>query len=222
MSLSFPNETTEYRVARNALLDAEIALRHQLEEVAKLRRTLPPGGLIPEDYAFAALDGASAPLSSLFGSHDTLALYSFMYAPGDTRPCPACTSFVDGLTGLMPQITQRIAVAAVAAAPHTKLSEFVETRGWTGIPFFSAAGTDYQARYFGEDTAGDTRTFMNIFTKRDGEIRHFWGSEMERAELDGHPRHLDTLWPIWGLLDLTPAGRGTWFPSVFEASHGST
>ena len=32
--LSFPNESAEYRIARNALLDAEIALRRQLERVA--------------------------------------------------------------------------------------------------------------------------------------------------------------------------------------------
>lgn len=32
--MSFPNESSEYRKARNALLDAEIALRRQTEEVA--------------------------------------------------------------------------------------------------------------------------------------------------------------------------------------------
>ncbi|MBO0736785.1 MAG: DUF899 family protein, partial [Alphaproteobacteria bacterium] len=45
--LSFPNESAEYRAARNALLDAEIALRRQLEAVAALRRSLPPGGAVP-------------------------------------------------------------------------------------------------------------------------------------------------------------------------------
>ena len=35
--LSFPNESAEYRIARNALLDAEIALRRQLEAVAAQR-----------------------------------------------------------------------------------------------------------------------------------------------------------------------------------------
>jgi predicted dithiol-disulfide oxidoreductase (DUF899 family) len=50
--LSFPNESAEYRAARNALLDEEAALRAQIEAVAAKRRTLPPGGTVPEDYVF--------------------------------------------------------------------------------------------------------------------------------------------------------------------------
>ena len=49
--MAFPNESTAYREARNALLDAEIALRRQTEAVAEMRRSLPPGGevdTIPE------------------------------------------------------------------------------------------------------------------------------------------------------------------------------
>jgi predicted dithiol-disulfide oxidoreductase (DUF899 family) len=36
--LSFPNESAEYRMARNALLEAEMDLRRQLEAVAARRR----------------------------------------------------------------------------------------------------------------------------------------------------------------------------------------
>lgn len=43
-STRFPNESAEYRAARDALLEAEIALRRQTEAVAALRRALPPGG----------------------------------------------------------------------------------------------------------------------------------------------------------------------------------
>jgi predicted dithiol-disulfide oxidoreductase (DUF899 family) len=48
----FPNESAEYRRARNTLLEAEIALRSQIEATAQLRRRLPLGGEVPEDYAF--------------------------------------------------------------------------------------------------------------------------------------------------------------------------
>lgn len=44
--LNYPNESAEYRAARNALLDAEIALRAQIEAVAAQRRALPPGGAL--------------------------------------------------------------------------------------------------------------------------------------------------------------------------------
>ncbi|MCP1469639.1 putative dithiol-disulfide oxidoreductase (DUF899 family) [Sphingobium sp. OAS761] len=40
--MSFPNESQEYREARNALLDAEIALRRQAESVARIRRDCHP------------------------------------------------------------------------------------------------------------------------------------------------------------------------------------
>src|SRR5579859_2361344 len=48
----FPNETPAYRKARDKLLKAEVALRHQVEEVAKLRRKLPTGGVAAEDFVF--------------------------------------------------------------------------------------------------------------------------------------------------------------------------
>lgn len=217
MGLSFPNESTEYRVARNKLLDAEITLRAQTEQVAEQRRALPPGGNLPEDYAFTDLDGERRRLSSLFGDHDTLALYSYMFSPEDEHPCPACTSLMDGWNGQMPQITQRIAFAAVSSAPPDKLAAISTKRAWNNITLLSAEGTDYQTRYFGVDADGTEHTFMNVFRKDGDAIRHFWGSEMQRAKVDGHPRHLDQIWPIWGMLDLTPEGRGHFFPQVFES-----
>jgi predicted dithiol-disulfide oxidoreductase (DUF899 family) len=41
---------------------------------------------------------------------------------------------------------------------------------------------------------------MHVFTKRDGTIFHFWGTE-----LSGN--HVDTVWPYWNLMDFTPEGR---------------
>ena len=45
----FPNESAEYRAARNNLLEAEIGLRTQLEAVAAKRRALPLGGAHEEN-----------------------------------------------------------------------------------------------------------------------------------------------------------------------------
>src|SRR5580658_5764110 len=90
--LRYPNESAEYRVARNALLEEEIALRKQIEAVAAKRRSLPPGGKVPEDYVFERIGSNSMPekvkMSELFGRHDTLILYSFMYGPERELPCP--------------------------------------------------------------------------------------------------------------------------------------
>ena len=63
----FPNESAEYRAARNGLLIEEIELRRQLEHVAAHRRALPPGGEIPQDFEFASETGPVR-LSHLFGT----------------------------------------------------------------------------------------------------------------------------------------------------------
>ena len=76
----FPNESAEYRTARNALLVEEIELRRHIERVASQRRALPPGGEIPQDFEFVSETG-SARFSSLFGDKDTLMVYSMMYGP---------------------------------------------------------------------------------------------------------------------------------------------
>ena len=52
--IHFPNESPQYRRARNVLLEHEMELRRQVERVAAQRRALPPGGAIPEDYVFEA------------------------------------------------------------------------------------------------------------------------------------------------------------------------
>ena len=56
----FPNESAEYRRARDALLAEEIELRRHIERVAEQRRALPPGGAVPKDYRF---DGENGPIA---------------------------------------------------------------------------------------------------------------------------------------------------------------
>jgi predicted dithiol-disulfide oxidoreductase (DUF899 family) len=58
---------------------------------------------------------------------------------------------------------------------------------------------------------------LNVFRREGSTIRHFWGSELVFApdEPGQHHRALDLIDPVWGLLDLTPEGRGEhFFPSV--------
>jgi predicted dithiol-disulfide oxidoreductase (DUF899 family) len=55
-------------------------LHRHIERVAALRRTLPPGGIVPEDYAFESPNGAVR-LSRLFGDKDTIVIYRMMFGP---------------------------------------------------------------------------------------------------------------------------------------------
>ena len=216
----FPNESDGYRSARDELLDLEITLRDQLERVAAARRALPLGGAVRENYTFhrPGANGEAAPvkLSELFTpTSDSLLLYSFMYGPEMEHACPMCTSMLDGLNGLTPHILDRVNLAVVAKSPIERITAHAANRGWERLPLVSSAGTTYNHDYHGEDAGGAQIPAMNVFVKRDGEIRHFWNSELLYADVPGHPRHVDLIWPIWNLFDLTPEGRGeSWFPKL--------
>lgn len=214
MPMTLPNETDDYRIARNKLLKAEIALRAQIEEVAELRRALPKGGRLKQDYTFFSTDGSPTVLSEQFGSHDTLAIYSLMYGSEAQAPCPMCCAFLDGINGQMAQITNRMSFIVVAKSAPDRLENLQKDRGWQDIPMFSTAETDYQQAYLAESPDGAQLPILNIFVRKDSRIHHFWASEMFFEPSMWHPRHLDPLWSLWNLFDLTPHGRGDFSPKL--------
>ena len=220
----FPGESNEYRHARNELLGAEVALRRQTEAVSAQRRTLPLGGDVPTDYAFDEWDaGADAArtvhLSELFGDgRDTLFLYSHMFIPGKAglpleEACPACTSIIDAVDGEVPHITQRLNFAVVAKAPIERFRAHADARGWRHARLLSSANSTYNADYQAEDVDGQQRPMATVFARRDGKIHHIWSSELLLAPADPGQdmRHVDFMWPLWSIFDLTPEGRGTDF-----------
>lgn len=215
MPVTYPAESADYRIARNQLLQEEIALRDLTERVAARRRSLPDGGIVPHDYLFRDTAGKDVRMSAFFRSSSrTLAIYSLMFRPDQAAPCPMCSSMLDGLNGQAPHISQHLDLVVVAKATPTQLRQLAETRGWTNLTLCSVGDSGYQADYNAEAPDGSQLPMMNVFRASDSGIRHFWGSEMFHAELDGHPRHVDPLWPLWNMLDLTPAGRPDWFPAL--------
>jgi predicted dithiol-disulfide oxidoreductase (DUF899 family) len=233
--LSYPNESADYRTARNALLDAEIALRRQIEEVAAMRRALPPGGEIPEDYVFERIGANQRPkkvhLSELFGDKPSVLLYSFMDGPERDRPCPGCTHMLDAIDGSAPHAEQRLPIYIVAKSPLVRLVEWARERGWRHLELLSVAGNNYSRDYFG-DTSGFgpamraergyepgknwDEPMYNVFQKDGETIRHFWGSELVFAPEEPGQNHRagDLVDPLWGLLDMSPEGRGSFFPDL--------
>src|SRR4051794_15873205 len=119
----YPNESAEYRAARNKLLIEEIDLRRHLERVASQRRALPPGGEIPQDFQLVSQTGPTR-FSSLFGDRDTLMIYSMMYGPQRKAPCPMCTSFLTAWNGLAVNLRQRVAMAVTARSPIERLIDY--------------------------------------------------------------------------------------------------
>ena len=122
--LRYPNESQAYRDARDALLKDEQELIAKVKAVAEKRRKLPPGGALKEDYAFQwASDGKvgqRVKFSELFGDKTTLLLYSCMFGPNWDKPCPSCTSLMDGFDRAWYSVAQDAAFAAIAKAPARK------------------------------------------------------------------------------------------------------
>ena len=210
-----PNESDEYRTARQALLVEEIDLRRHVERVAEMRRNLPPGGEVPDDYFFVAEDGSHVGLSQLFGDRDTLVVYSYMFGPQREAPCPMCTSFMGSFDHKIADIRQRVAIAFTARSPIERLVEAKRARGWAELPVYSDESGDFTRAYVSADD--EDMPAYNVFTKRDGTIRHFWSEEvgMDMADPGQDPRGAVEMDPLWLLLDTVPEGRGTdWHPSL--------
>jgi predicted dithiol-disulfide oxidoreductase (DUF899 family) len=212
--IRFPNESDEYRQARNALLAEEIELRRHLERVAEQRRQLPPGGEVTKDYRFEGEDGPAG-FADLFGDKQTLVIYSYMYGPQRKRPCPMCTSLMSAWDGEAQDVGQRIAFAMVARSPIERLVAFKKERGWKNLRLYSDTSGDYTRDYVSPEDAD--MPGYNVFTRKDGVIRHFWSGEMSSATADPgqDPRGAPDLMPLWNILDTTPEGRGTdWYPKL--------
>ena len=100
--------------------EEERALVEQIRRVAALRRQLPTGGLLKEDYEFYWANdgkiGEPVRLSELFGDKRTLLLYNFMYDPGCDNPCQSCTSLMDGFDRTAYQVSQDAAFVGIAKA----------------------------------------------------------------------------------------------------------
>jgi predicted dithiol-disulfide oxidoreductase (DUF899 family) len=210
----YPNESDEYRRARTALLAEEIELRRHVERVAEQRRALPPGGEVPEGYIFEGEHGL-VPFRDLFAGKQTLVLYSYMFGPQRQRACPVCTSLLSAWDGTARNVSQLIAIAVVARSPIERLIDFKQERHWQNLPFYSDLEGDYTRAYVSSDD-GDVPA-LNVFTRRDGAIRHFWGGEMGPSTADPgqDPRGAPDIDPLWTILDLIPEGRGTdWYPKL--------
>jgi predicted dithiol-disulfide oxidoreductase (DUF899 family) len=220
--MEFPGETAEYRHARAELLQSEVELRRQMEAVAEQRRRLPLGGEPPHDYVFqeAGPDGEerAVRLSELFApGQDTLVVYSYMFGPQMKEACPLCTSILDGLDAQAPHITQTVSLAVVARSPLARVRDLARRRGWRHLRLLSSADNSYNRDYHGESPQGDQWPMLNVFVERDGRVRHSYATEMFSVGGDRgqDPRHVDLVWPLWNVLDLTPGGRPKgWYPKL--------
>jgi predicted dithiol-disulfide oxidoreductase (DUF899 family) len=129
--IRMPNESADYRAARQALLAEEFELRRQIERVAAMRRALPPGGPVTGDYRFDTEDGPSD-IAGLFGDKQTLVAYNYMFGPERQRPCPMCTNLLDAWDGNADDLAQRVSLVRInrMSIEHKRSFRYVIPRRW--------------------------------------------------------------------------------------------
>jgi predicted dithiol-disulfide oxidoreductase (DUF899 family) len=201
----YPNESREYRAARDSLLKDEQELVDKVRSVAAKRRKLPAGGQLKEDYVFQWANdgkvGKPVKFAELFGDKDTLLVYSWMFGPNWDHPCPSCTSLMDGFDRAWYSVSKDAAFVGIAKAPAEKINAWAKQRGWSQIPLVSGYDSPFQADYKCQGESDDMQLpVMHVFRKQGGKIFHFWATERQE-------NHVDTVWVYWNLMDFTPEGR---------------
>lgn len=168
------------------------------------------------DYRFRGEDGKIHGLGDLFGRHDTLVTYAWMYGPERARPCPMCTAFLGAFDIPSRDLQQRVAVAVIGRSPIERQLAFKQERGWRYLPFFQALDDDFARDYRALAPDGSEWPALDVWTRRDGTLRHFWAGELGGTQDPGEdPRGAPDPTPLWNILDLTPAGRGSdWYPKL--------
>lgn len=198
-----------YRVAREQLRTAEVALQDQIEAVAAMRRGLPPGPEVP-DYEFREGE-KRVRLSELFSpDKPELIVYHLMYWADDDEFCPMCSMWIDGMNGIAKHVEQRANIAIATRASVEKLQAWAQRRGWHNVRLLSDEGAAFARDTGAEDGNGDPIETVLVFVKDGPVIRHMYTAH---AYTFGKMRGIDLLSPVWHLFDLLPSGRDDWNPT---------
>jgi predicted dithiol-disulfide oxidoreductase (DUF899 family) len=214
------NESDEYQRQREQLRVAELDLIDHVERVAALRRTLPSDTLVDDYELIDASSGNRVLLSELFSTPDrTLVLYHLMYGKAEEAPCPLCTMWIDGYNAVAPHLLQNIDFAVVAAAEPAAINAHAASRGWNNLRLLSAGATTFKYDLGSEEADGAQTEWISVFgLGGDGTVRHLYSKGAQMAD-DRRERGIDLLSPVWNILDLTPGGRGEWYPSLTYGQH---
>ena len=120
----------EWLAARAPLLAREKEHSRLGDELARQRRELP-WVAVEKLYRFDTAGGPRT-LPELFEGRSQLVVYHFMFGPGYTAGCPACSSTADSFNGALPHLTANdVTMICVSRAPLEKLLTYRERMGWS-------------------------------------------------------------------------------------------
>jgi predicted dithiol-disulfide oxidoreductase (DUF899 family) len=204
---SMPGASAEHKAGREQLASAEMDVRDHLEQVAAMRRAMPPGPIV-KDYEF--IDGsARVKLSELFAEGKSyLVMYHVMYWPDDDEFCPMCSMWADSWNGVAPHVAQQANIVLASLAPPETLKRWAEKRGWDRIRVLADVDESFAQDTGAQRAKGKPISTVLVFEKTAEGVRHRY---------TGHPEFEDDSWrgvdPVcntWSILDLLPSGRGDW------------
>lgn len=206
------SESFAYQAKRQALLDAEQELAVHREKVAALRRDLPADTVIGDYQLEDARTGQQVGLSDLVDDRPLL-VYHLMYGKAQTSPCPMCSMWIDGLNAASLHVARKADLIVVAAADPDDIAAHAAARGWDRIPLYSSRKSAFKFDLGSEGENGEQHPQISTIVRRGGDLVHLYSSRPELSD-SMRERGLDLLSPVWHLLDLTPDGRGDWYPEL--------
>ena len=128
-----------------------------------------------------------------------------------------CTSQMSAWDGVARHVQQRAAFVMTARSPIARILAWGEAQGWTQLRLDSDSSGDFTRAYVSAEDSD--MPGYNVFTRKDGTVRHFWRSEggKETADPCQDPHDAPDMSALWTLLDTTPEGRGKdWYPKLSD------
>ena len=184
-----PVSEADWQEALAAHRTEEKALTRAMDALAAKRRQLPRME-VTGDYRFRTGDGEIG-LADLFDGRAQLIVYHHMLTPADPAPCAGCSMVGDQIAHLAHLNARDTSFAMVSKAPLAEIEAFRARMGWT-FPWVESLDG------FGADFGVTTGFGVNVFLNEAGTI---WRTYFTSG------RGVETLGPVWSLLDITPYGR---------------
>ncbi len=203
-------------MARKDLLLKEKELTYAREKLSEERRNLPMVK-IDKDYQFhfeSETEPGIQSLKDLFGPHQQLVIYHFMYGKDWEQGCPSCSFWADNFDGIDSHLAAHdTAFAVTSNAPLQTLLNYKKRLGWKfhwvsatdtqfgtdfGVSFYDDEADQSGYNYSNDVPDSDEMPGISVFVKQGDEIYHSYST---------YGRGLDLLNGAYHYLDLTPKGR---------------
>jgi predicted dithiol-disulfide oxidoreductase (DUF899 family) len=179
----------------------EVLTREISEKQAQLVALLKQWAGAPvDDYTLLGPDETPVRLSELFGDKDDLIVVHNM-----GRSCAYCTTWADGLNGVITHLEDRAAFVVVSPDDPATQASFAASRGWR-FRMVSGRGSTFTAD-------------MGYSEEKDGRTWYMPGYSTFRRDADGTIRRVgrdffepgDRYMPIFHMFDMLEGGTGNWF-----------